>query len=371
MNQQATSKKTVTILLFFLLYFSCGKKDGSTEKVITKEFEGFGSITTGGTGKLIVHVTNLDSAGPGSLHDAIGSNRIIVFDVAGTIDNFQWDSSNEFPVANLTIDGSSAPSPGITLDNANSANCLSFQDGCHDIIVKNIRVRNAGNDGLSVVNGYNMLFDHISVSGSEDGNFDITAGAYNITVQNSIIGGGQPGWSGAMLIAYDGTHNISIHHNLFISRSAAGVGERNPLVHCVDNPNTANMMVDFRCNVVWDWGANGGTGYGYGSAVDYGGTANLVNNFYQTTGVMADNPIEFNHNSTNARGYLSGNVSGNNGINPNSRSNHDAWPIPSWAEVTTQKTCEAATSVLSHSGCQPLDAFDQNLRQEVSLANCR
>ncbi|HEX4850229.1 MAG TPA: hypothetical protein VFV08_05440, partial [Puia sp.] len=153
--------------------------------------------------------------------------------------------------------------------------------------------------------------------------------------------------------------------------SSSGVGERNPLIHCSDNLNTTNMMVDFRCNIVWNWGADGGTGYGYGSAVDYGGTANLVNNFYQTTGVMADNPIEFNHNSQNARGYLSGNVSGNAGINPNSISNHDAWPIPAWAAITTQNTCDAATSVLSTAGCQPLDAHDLSLIAGITMAKCR
>ena len=371
MNLQATKTKTLHALLFFLLLFSCGKDENTTQKSVPKEYEGFGSITAGGTGKQIVHVTNLNATGDGSLHDAIGSNRIIVFDIGGIITDFQWDSSDEFPVTNMTIDGSTAPSPGITLDNVNSANCLSFQDGCHDIIVKNVRARNAAGDGFNVVNGYNIIFDHVSVSGSGDGNIDITAGAYNVTVQNSIIGGGQPGWAGAMLIAYEGTRNISIHHNLFISRSPAGVGERNPCIHCSDNINTTNMMVDFRYNIVWNWGANGGTGYGYGSAIDYGGTANFVNNFYQTTGVMYDNPIEFNHNSTNARGYLSGNISGNAGINPNSLSNHDQWIIPEWAQVPAEKTCEAATSVLSHAGCQPLDVIDQGLVQQVSLANCK
>ena len=364
-------KNLLFILLSCLLLFSCGKKTSETNKpAATVTLQGFGTVTSGGNGLTVVHVTNLDSSGPGSLYNSMGSNRIIVFDVAGTIDNFQWDSSNEFPVFNLTIDGSSAPSPGITLDNENSANGLSFQYGCHDIIVKNIRVRNAGNDCMNVVGGYNMLFDHISVSGGSDGNFDITAGAYNITVQNSIIGNGKPIWSGAMLIAYDGTRNISIHHNLFNSRSSAGVGERNPLVHCVDNINTTNMMVDFRCNVVWNWGANGGTGYGYGSSVDFGGTANFINNFYQTTGVMFDNPIEFNHDGSNARAYLSGNVSGNAGINPNSISDHPLWPIPSWAAVTTESACSAATLVLAGAGCQPLDAIDKAYVSEVSLTNC-
>jgi hypothetical protein len=368
----STRKQLICTIFLYLLFFSCSRNSDTNKKSQPDiKPEGFGSVTKGGTGQQVVHVTNLDSAGPGSLYSAIGSNRIIVFDVAGTIDNFQWDSSNEFPVFNLTIDGSTAPSPGITLDNENSDNGLSFQDGCHDIIVKNIRVRNAANDCINVVNGYNMLFDHISVSGGGDGNFDITAGAYNITVQYSIIGTGRPTWAGAMLIAYNGTRNLSIHHNLFNSRSAAGVGERNPLIHCVDNVNTTDMMVDFRCNIIWNWGANGGTGYGYGSSLDYGGTANLINNFYQTTGVMYDNPIEFNHDNTNARGYASGNVSGNAGINPNSVSNHPLWPIPSWAAVTTESACTASALVLAGAGCQPLDATDKAFVNEISLASCR
>ncbi|HMD00108.1 MAG TPA: hypothetical protein VKH37_08135, partial [Ferruginibacter sp.] len=253
--------KIQATLFFFVLFLACSHSpETESQKTQPNPLQGFGSITQGGKGKPVVHVTNLDSTGPGSLYSAMGSDRIIVFDVAGTINSFQWDSSNEFPVVNLTIDGSTAPSPGITLDNSNSANCLSFQDGCHDIIVKNIRARNAGNDCINVVNGYNMLFDHVSVAGGNDGNFDITAGAHDITVQYSIIGPGQPGWSGAMLIAYAGTKNISIHHNLFASRNSNGVGERNPLVHCVDNINVPDLMVDFRCNVIWNWGANGGLG---------------------------------------------------------------------------------------------------------------
>ncbi|MBC7948224.1 MAG: hypothetical protein H7Y42_10125 [Chitinophagaceae bacterium] len=332
--------------------------------------EGFGAVTAGGSGLQVVHVTNLNRSGDGSLYQAMGSNRIIVFDVAGTIEHFSWDSSNEVPVFNLTIDGTTAPSPGITIDNGGSGNGLSFQDGCHDIIVKSIRVRNAGNDGINVVNGYNMVFDHISVSGSGDGNFDMTAGAHNISVQYSIIGPGQSTWSGAMLIAYEGTKDLSVHHNLFNSRSASGVGERNPLVHCVDNINTDNLMLDFRCNVVWNWGNNGGTSFGYGTGIDYGGTANIINNFYQTSGIDAESAVDFNHNSTNARGFVSGNVSGNTTVDPNRLSNHPLWPIPTEASVTTQSACAAASIVIGSAGCRPLDATDQALVKSVSLANC-
>ncbi len=166
------------------------------------QYEGFGAVTKGGKDKRVVHVTNLNATGPGSLYDAMGSSRTIVFDVAGIIKNFRWDGSGRNAVSHLTIDGSAAPSPGITLDNNNNGYCLTFEEGCHDIIVKNIRVRNAGEDGISVVGAYNMIFDHISVAGSGDGCLDISRGAHHVTVQWSLFGPGKKGWTGPMLIAF-------------------------------------------------------------------------------------------------------------------------------------------------------------------------
>ncbi|MEI9910424.1 MAG: hypothetical protein WDO71_12605 [Bacteroidota bacterium] len=308
------------------------------------KYEGFGANTPGGKGQQVVHVTNLDATGPGSLHDAIGSNRTIVFDVAGTINNFNWDSSIEPGVSFLTIDGSTAPAPGITLDNGNSpsrVNGLSFQYGCHDIIVKNIRVRNAVNDGINVVGGYNMVFDHVSVADCGDGNLDITDGAHDITVQYSVFG---HSGNGAMLIAYPGTKDISLHHNLFNS-TGAGVGERNPLVHNAINfvPNIISyLMADYTNNIVWNWGnTNGG---GYGSGADYGGTLQVRNNFYQSV-TLPGSAIVVNKESIGAKVYASGNISGNAGINPNSVSNMAApWSV---AAVTTQDACTAAAIVLA------------------------
>jgi hypothetical protein len=330
------------------------------------KYEGFGANTPGGKGKQIVHVKNLNAKGPGSLYAAMGSNRIIVFDIGGTIDNFRWDSSDEFSVSNLTIDGSTAPAPGITLNNNNNGNGLSFQDGCHDIIVKNIRVRDAGNDGFSVVNAHDIVFDHVSSSGSRDGGLDITAGAYNVTVQWSIFGPVTSPSSGPMLIAYTPTKNISIHHNLFNSRGSSTEGARNPLIHS-SNGAPVGMMADFRNNVVWNWG-NSKTdpccGYGYGTGVDHAGTANIISNFYQTDGSQAENTIDFNHESKGAKGYVAGNISGNKGINPNKLT---PWPT---APVTTQDACEAAAKVLAEAGPRPLDATDQAIIREISLINC-
>ncbi|MDY3972151.1 MAG: hypothetical protein SOZ28_05535 [Clostridia bacterium] len=48
--------------------------------------EGAGKYATGGRGGKIVHVTNLNDSGTGSFRDAVsGSNRVVVFDVGGTI----------------------------------------------------------------------------------------------------------------------------------------------------------------------------------------------------------------------------------------------------------------------------------------------
>ena len=76
---------------------------------------GFGATASGGRGHVVYHVTNLEDSGPGSFRDAVGApGRIVVFDVAGTI-----SVSSEIAVrgANITIDGFTAPAPGITLLN--------------------------------------------------------------------------------------------------------------------------------------------------------------------------------------------------------------------------------------------------------------
>jgi hypothetical protein len=347
-------------------------------------YQGFGAVTVGGAGQTVVHVTNLNASGTGSLKAAIGSNRTIVFDVGGTINGFQWDGGNGDAnnIVNLTIDGSTAPSPGITLNNNNGGNCLGFEGtGNHDIIVKYIRVYNAGNDGFHVgVGAYNMIFDHCASWGNRDGNFDITDAAHDITVQWCILGGGAPntsGYSGTMLLGYS-PRNISVHHNLFNPRSAGNVGERCPNVSDPGRSSLPNfLMADIRNNLMWKWGRNNGTGSGYATSAAYYATENCVNNYYYSTQspTSATNMDDgYGGGSGSSRGYFAGNFSGNTGYNPNAISNTTEYAIPAAAQITMQSPCAAAMLILANAGVRygntPLSATEQALIDDVALVNC-
>jgi pectate lyase len=308
-------------------------------------------------GKPSYHVTNLNQSGPGSLRDALSeNNRNIVFDVAGTI-----ETAGDLVVEGrsfITIDGTTAPSPGITITGGGA---LSFENGAHDIVVKSIRVRNGGDDNIRVFNSHDIVFDHVSSYDAGDGALDITEGSYNVTVQWCILI--QPSGSGTMLIKYN-AYDVTIHHNLFNG------WERNPLLS-VDETATSSSRTtgDIRNNVIWNWGRAGGSQYGYGVGIDHGAHANVVDNFFEAHGtytILPELALNINHNGSGAQFYASGNISGN-GVDVNRGNVGTPFAAPA---VTTDPTCTAASKVLAQAGARPLDAIDQGLISTVSLANC-
>ncbi len=85
--------------------------------------------------------------------------------------------------------------------------------------MRGIRVRDAPLDGIQIANSaYNVVIDHVSISGSGDGNLDITESSHDVTVSWSILAA--PASDKNMLIKYNASR-ISLHHNLFTQSDAA------------------------------------------------------------------------------------------------------------------------------------------------------
>ena len=303
--------------------------------------EGFGAGTPGGAGQAVVRVTNLNSSGPGSLREAVSrGNRTVVFDVGGEIllTDYVYVLG-----AFVTIDGSTAPPPGITLRNRGLI--IRGNRGAHDVVVRHIRVRDSAIDGIQVAYGaYNVALDHVSATGSLDGNIDITENSHDVTVSWSIVGGNVKN----MLVKYN-PFRISLHHNVFTESES-----RNPQLRIDDKGGVATQITgDLRNNVVANWRS-------YGTLLHEGVWANVVNNYY--TGAHKALAL------VSARGYVSGNLSAD-GVELNRVGTQES-PFPS-APVTTQDACTAARLVLAGVGARPLDGIDQQYLARIPAPSCR
>ncbi len=231
--------------------------------------EGFGSNATGGRNGQVIKVTNLNPSGAGSLQAALDINapRIIVFEVSGVI-----EGDILIPFGDVTIAGQTAPGAGITIHGRLQCRYSNPPD---NIIVRHIRVRadhstNPGVDGNQYdgiqCSGSDLIFDHISLSGAVDENFDIYA-ATNVTVQWSTItrsdlNGHPEGEHNYGLISGPNGSNISIHHNLFAHNK-----NRNPAI--------ANGPADIVNNVVYN------VRHGFVHHNPATGNFNIIGNYYR------------------------------------------------------------------------------------------
>ncbi len=250
--------------------------------------EGHGRYVTGGRGGTVIHVTNLNDSGPGSLREAVSGNdkKIIVFDVGGVI-----PLSRDLSIGNnTTIEGQTAPSPGITI------RYYTVNPGSNNII-RFIRARrgqekniNDGADAITTQHKTGLIIDHCSFSWS----IDEVASFYDnnnftmqwCTIAESLVNAGHDkgahGYGGIW-----GGKLASFHHNLI-----AHVANRSPRFNGARynwQGYTGNMLydqyrwentlqaevVDFRNCVIYNCGNGcyGGPGGGY---------VNIVNNYYKT-----------------------------------------------------------------------------------------
>ena len=251
--------------------------------------EGHGRYVTGGRGGKIVHVTNLNDSGTGSLRAAVNGSdkKIVVFDVGGVI-----ALKSDLKIgANTTIAGQTAPAPGITF------RYYTIRPDASNIIVRFIRFRrgqekdvNDGADAIWTRHQTGQIYDHCSFSWSIDeiasfydnNNFTMQWCTLAESLNNAGHGKGAHGYGGIW-----GGKLASFHHNLIAhvnNRSPRFNGARYDWTGYTSNKlysqyKWANAVqsenVDFRNCVIYNCGNGcyGGPG---------GGRINIVNNYYKT-----------------------------------------------------------------------------------------
>ena len=143
------------------------------------------------TAMQMVRVTTLAPDGPGSLSDALSQgNRRIVFDVAGVIDlrvpsASRPDGSLRIESSNIEIDGSTAPSPGITIIGAR----VLIRDAS-DVTIRHVRIRPGhqfDGDALSILASEDVLIQNVSLSWARDELADVWQGSHNVTFDQVLF----------------------------------------------------------------------------------------------------------------------------------------------------------------------------------------
>jgi pectate lyase len=347
-HQKLVKSITLAFVTFFLFASLALGQQSWTLPAAT--YEGFGATTPGGKGQPVYRVTNLNDSGPGSLRDALSrGNRYVVFDVAGEIKVQRKfiDVKGAF----ITIDGFTAPSPGITLKGG-GLRINGLRGGQHDVIIRGLRILDAAIDGIQISQGvYNVVVDHVSIRNSVDENINIGWNAHDVTISWSIFS--NPVGTGKNFLITDNASRITLHRNLLVNAR-----QRNPKVKMNDKmmpgPDT---QVDMRNNVIWNWGV------GYGTLLTEGAAGNVVNNFYWSSSLKKA-PQKARRVNKKARAYVRGNYPPElNGVGT------EAIPFPA-PEVNSTDACSAAHEVLARAGVRPLDFLDERYRSVISLPSC-
>lgn len=333
--------------------------------------EGFGAAAVGGRGGRVIKVTNLNASGPGSLYAACAERgpRMVVFEVGGVI-----RGDIEIKYSNITIAGQSAPAPGITLVGrllARSADNTRM----HDIVVRFLRLRpppavGVDGDAIQLPMTERVILDHLSLAWANDEMIDIIHSS-EVSVQWSTIEESDPTGHAkgvphnyAILSAYPGSGNISIHHNLFAHHS-----RRLPAI----SPQVKDKPDDFRNNVVYNF-RDGLSHEGHEPKAPI----NVIGNYYKRgPNSTLIHPFQFD---ATGQYYLSDNYFDGFGVVDDPR-RADSARLPFWirnvnagtvlprpvpvARITTHTAQEAFPLVLAQAGARPRDQITLRTLSEV------
>ena len=348
--------------------------------------EGAGMFTTGGRGGKVLFVTSLeDNDSVGTLRWAIRKKgpRTILFNVSGVI---QLKSPLFINNGDVTIAGQSAPGDGICISNHETI------ISADNVIVRYLRFRlgDGAKEAIDAFSGKgqkNIIIDHCSMSWSVDEcssfydneNFTMQWCLIAESLRNSAHVKGEHGYGGIW-----GGKNVTFHHNLLVSHDS-----RNPRFCGSRYSNQPELeKVDFRNNVIFNWGANN-------AYAAEGGSYNLVNNYYKPGPASKTNKYFINPYADDGKNhqpagifgrfYLKGNVmEGNPAITKNNVSgvkmgsnfaelapkvtlneliSNTEFSIP---KPKTQSARKAYQSVLKNAGCSSVrDVLDMRYVNET------
>ncbi|HOX87174.1 MAG TPA: pectate lyase [bacterium] len=332
--------------------------------------EGYGRFTAGGRGGRVIAVTHLQDSGAGSLRAALeaGGPRTVVFNVSGTI---ALQSPIMVENGDLTVAGQTAPGDGICVKG------YPIILDADNLILRFLRLRlgdenKIADDAISATHQRDIIIDHCSMSWGNDEVASFYDNA-NFTLQWCLISEslhfshhpkGPHGYGGIW-----GGRGASFHHNLLAhhaSRTPRFNGSRN-------HGRPEQEIVDFRNNVIYNWGFNSA----YGGE---GGRHNIIANFYRAGPATRGDSLRFCIvNPWYDRGcwfvadnFVFGypNVSLDNwagGVQPLTKEAcraEQAFPV---APVQTQPAGQAFLLVLENAGAvlPKRDALDRRIVEEV------
>uniref|UniRef100_UPI0040479F1C pectinesterase family protein n=1 Tax=Mariniflexile sp. TaxID=1979402 RepID=UPI0040479F1C len=348
-----------------MLFFLMGYYNNYSQQLAFPTAEGFGQYATGGRGGLVYKVTNLNDDGEGSFRKGIlkSGPRIIVFDVSGTI---ELKRNLDINKGDLSILGQTAPGDGIAIKG------YPVTIKSDNVIIRYLRFRMGDSnkvegDALGGRNTNNVIIDHYSISWGTDENASFYNNK-NFTLQWCIISEalnksvhekGAHGYGGIW-----GGVNVSFHHNLIANNNS-----RNPRFSgSATTENSESEFMDFRNNVIYNWGENSIYGGEKGSY-------NIINNYFKSGPATTSSKLDRIVNPSKPYGkfYVNGNYV--NGFEAITKNNWDGGvqcdnpeatklndPISISENVKTDSALEAHDKVLKQAGASIFrDAVDARI----------
>ncbi len=215
--------------------------------------EGNGSTSPGGRGGEVMLVTTLDDSGPGSLREACEAEgpRIVVINVDGVI---ELESPIRIVHPFVTIAGQRAPGGGVCLKQ------YGIDVAANDVVIRYLRVRpgNASAEeapGIRITNS-DVIVDHCSIGWTSGPAVSVSGDSDGVTLQwcmftESLFDAAAASKPGTGVALASDSATFSLHHNYFAHNNTGS-----PYLSGAASP--PGPILDFRNNVVYDWGARSG-----------------------------------------------------------------------------------------------------------------